>query len=917
MLKFLAVCAALFWPGLATAADQPIYARPPAWVKPHPIPAAPPQPGVAVQYLLSDNQANYDAAGDGFYVETAAKILQPQGLSAMGTVFSIWNPETDTVTIHRLAIIRNGQVIDLLAGGKTFTVLRRETNLELAMLDGSLTATFQPEGLQVGDVLDFAVTVVRHDPVMAGMSQGINKLAFPGVVTKVYFSALWPSAKPMRWLITEGFGQPVVTHPNGGGMLSYDLSDVVTPQPPTDAPARYNDLGMVELSQFKDWADVSSLMAPLYVKAAAIKPGSSLMAEADRIRASSSDPKVRADAALHLVQDKVRYLFLGMNLGGLTPADAEVTWTRRFGDCKGKTALLLALLHELGIEAQPALVSTGLGDGLDLRLPMLAYFDHVMVRATIGGKVYWLDGTRQGDRGVDDIDIPDFGWVLPLRSADAKLVRLSPPPALTPLFENRMLLDVRAGLGAKTPAHIERLFRGDAAIALHILLGSQSAADQVRYLKEYWRGENAWIDVDTVAADYDEKTGVERLTMDGKATIDWQDEGGGVKDFDVGDSSLGWNATYKRDPGPHQDAPFTMAYPMYKDWTVTVQLPAKGVGFHLIGGGDVDQTIAAVEFKRTSTISDGVVTIHASERSLAPEFASADADKTAAALAKLAEKDVDIRAGAAYEATLPVTNTAASSPQSASEFAASGYQKLSSQDYRGAIADLTHAIALDSTVYGYVYNRGVAHYELAEDNAAVGDFTAALKLKPDDILALMARGETYLHLHDDQRATADFDKAQGLSKASFALSGRVADAYERMGRHQAAAIVYDSMLPLAMTDQQRVGTLNNQCWARAELGRQLDQAKAACDAALALQPKAIGVLDSRGLVDLRLGRFDQALADYGAAVAGNLRFAHALYGRGLAERALGRKAAADADLSAAKAIDAKIEAAFAAYHLGL
>ncbi len=80
------------------------------------------------------------------------------------------------------------------------------------------------------------------------------------------------------------------------------------------------------------------------------------------------------------------------------PARADETWQRRFGDCKGKTVLLLALLKELGIQAEPALVSLGGGDGLDERLPSLGAFNHVIVRATIGGKVYWLDGTRTGDR---------------------------------------------------------------------------------------------------------------------------------------------------------------------------------------------------------------------------------------------------------------------------------------------------------------------------------------------------------------------------------------------------------------------------------------------------------------------------------------------------------------------------------------
>src|SRR5205085_4692270 len=132
--------------------------------------------------------------------------------------------------------------------------------------------------------------------------------------------------------------------------------------------------------------ELSALMDPLYVKASTLRPGSPLHAEIARIKAESADPKTRAAAALALVQTKVRYLFLGMNLGGYVPTDADVTWERRFGDCKAKTALLLALLRELDIPAEAAMVHSAMGDGMNERLPALEMLDHILVRASIGGE---------------------------------------------------------------------------------------------------------------------------------------------------------------------------------------------------------------------------------------------------------------------------------------------------------------------------------------------------------------------------------------------------------------------------------------------------------------------------------------------------------------------------------------------------
>ena len=430
-----------------------------------------------------------------------------------------WDPQTETLTFHRFDVIRDGQVIDMLGGGKKVTVVRRETNLDLAMLDGDLTAAFQPEGLRVGDIVELAFTLARRDPVLKGNSQGFEALGPIGSTEHLRIRAIWPADKPIRWRVTEGMPAPKLSKSANGQELDIEAADLEAPKPPKGAPARFADLGEIEFSQFRDWAELSALMAPLYAKSETLAAESPLRAEAEKIAAASPDPKARAAAALRLVQDQVRYAFIGMNLGGLVPADADATWTRRFGDSKGKTVLLLALLHQLGIDAEPALVSTGGGDGLDQRLPLLA-FDHVIVRAEIGGKTYWLDGTRAGDRNLDDIEVPAFRWALPVQAAGASLERLTQLPLATPAFESTLRLDASAGLEAPAPAHGEAVFRGDAAVIWNQLLNTGSHAEAERAEREYWRGRVGALDIKTVAFNFDDAHRLLTLSMDGAVTMD-------------------------------------------------------------------------------------------------------------------------------------------------------------------------------------------------------------------------------------------------------------------------------------------------------------------------------------------------------------------------------------------------------------
>ncbi|HEY3948698.1 DUF3857 domain-containing protein, partial [Phenylobacterium sp.] len=367
MFRWILVLGVAAWGSTAIAAEAVRYAPPPDWVHPAPIPDIPPgKDGAAVQTLLLDSQSRFGPDRDEFYAESAVRLQTPQGVASAATLPISWSPDTETVTLHRMAIIRDGKSIDLLAGGKNVTVLRREGKLELSMLDGRLTATVQPEGLRVGDIIDIAMTLERHDPVFQGRSQALSIMRFPGVAGRVRLRAIWPAGKPVAWRTTEGFPKLVVSHPDGGTEVLADGQDLTAPKPPENAPERFSEVGVLELSQFQSWAEVSALMAPLYRKAATLAPDSPLHAEAARIRAASSDPKARAEAALRLVEDQVHYVSLAMNFGGYVPADADLTWSRRFGDCKGKTTLLLALLHELGIEAQPALVNTTDGDALPL-----------------------------------------------------------------------------------------------------------------------------------------------------------------------------------------------------------------------------------------------------------------------------------------------------------------------------------------------------------------------------------------------------------------------------------------------------------------------------------------------------------------------------------------------------------------------
>ena len=139
---------------------------------------------------------------------------------------------------------------------------------------------------------------------------------------------------------------------------------------------------------------------------------------------------------------------------------------------------------------------------------------------------------------------------------------------------------------------------------------------------------------------------------------------------------------------------------------------------------------------------------------------------------------------------------------------------------------------------------------------------------------------------------------------------RLGDLYQDQGDHAEALTYFDEAIRL---DPQSAANYNSRCWARAVWGQELDQALEDCNASLEIERRT-NTLDSRGLVNLLLGKDQAAFADYDEAIRlADNDTASSLYGRGMARRRLSENAAAEADIRAALDLNADIAERYAGY----
>ncbi len=910
----------------ASAGDKPRYAPAPSWVTPAPAIDVGRLGADSSPVVILDQQQRLADGQVWSYVDSATRIASEQALTSAGTISLQWQPDGGDLIVHRIAILRGGQTIDLVATSEPLTILRRERGLEQLTIDGVLTATMPAKGLQLGDVLRVTYSTTHSDPVLQGAMQSIALLiADPARAEFARARILWNKSTDLRWKSLALTGTPKLATIGTDRELTIQLPLAKQPDLPADSPPRYRPLPVLEASTFRDWADVSRVMAPLYRSAGLIPPGSPLADEVARIKATSGDPRQQAALALRSVQSEVRYLFNGLDHGNYVPQTPEKTWTVRYGDCKAKTLLLLALLDALGIKAEAAMAHTQLGDYVPRRLPSAAAFNHVLVHATIDGRDYWLDGTAAGSRLDDLADTPNLRTVLPVRAAGAALVEITPRPNARATVELRETIDQSAGIGIVAPFSAEITFRGPLADQLN----ATAAAATGEKRKEAIDGLVTKLlrPATIVSRDisYDAARGAAVVRASGLTSGDWArdnrrfewtlDRTVGQLKFDGDRARPEW-----------RDIPVATAGIQSVVVSTRLTLPGDGKGFIVEGDRTLPPQLGGTLVRRTVTDSNGVVAVDDRVDEIAAEIPATAAAATRAALTLAQSRRLTVRAPVDYPRRWQVVAAAA----------AEGRFKPIEAAYAAAIADATdkaRAYLARAQFRGSVYDR----------KGAIADLDEALKTRPDAQTYLARAGLLY-QTHADSRALADARAANALDPGSFAtivslaqfeaLNGQRAAALQRLDARIAAGGEDKPRLLDAKADLQANGDdaegalatideaialkpgdpslLNSRCWIKGTKAVRLESALKDCTKAIEQGASSAATLDSRAMVYFKLGRPDDALTDLEAALALVPELPASLYMRGIIALRQG-KTTGEADLAAARHAAPRIDEDYARY----
>lgn len=420
--------------------------------------------------LLSDHQVRVAKDGESHFYRTVRNVLSPSGVQNASELSLDFDPSYQRLTIHEVKVVRNGVPHDAFEPDEV-RVIDKEDDTDSGIYDGEKTALVFIRDVRPGDVIDYSWSLDGANSLLGGRYVDSYDLSSGVPTRRIRHRLLWPLARPLNWRGAE----PVLTPLGNEQIHVWERTDVRALDVEDDIPSWYEPWDSVQISEFASWSEVVKWADAMFVLDAQSTEEVKKLAATFYAHESRD---ARATAAIRFVQDDIRYLGIELGRNSHEPHQPWETLEQRWGDCKDKTLLLVALLRELGYEAHPALVNTRLGARLADKLPSPFLFDHVIAQVVIAGREYWIDGTIADQGGtLTTIETPGYGAALLVRAESNAITKITThEKGAVHIAQSYTTTDY----AAPTALEVKRTYTGRKADAMRSYLASLSLDDYAK-----------------------------------------------------------------------------------------------------------------------------------------------------------------------------------------------------------------------------------------------------------------------------------------------------------------------------------------------------------------------------------------------------------------------------------------------------
>ncbi len=373
-------------------------------------------------FLLDDGVIRFEADGRSSRTyRQIVQILRPQAAERWGEHAFGYDRSSEKLTLNWARVVKLDGTV--LSDSPTH---QQESATGVAMsapvYSDSRVLRLTLGAVAPGTIVDFSYTTEVVTPRLRGdfSTDWSVTNSVPTVRSRLVVE-LPDSISPRLFERNLDFAKSVVVK---GGRRTYTWATANVEERPRESYATFADSADMGVSVAAplSWDSIGHWYAGVVKDRFALSP--EVVKEFGTVVSAAKNQEDSLRALHKWVARDFRYVSLSLGEGGYRPRlPAEVIQTR-YGDCKDKAVLFIALARRMGVRAYPVLLS--LYATADKARPSLAQFDHMIAAVDRGGKLMYVDLTSE-DTPWGEIPDPEHGGFALVVRGDRDLLQVNLP----------------------------------------------------------------------------------------------------------------------------------------------------------------------------------------------------------------------------------------------------------------------------------------------------------------------------------------------------------------------------------------------------------------------------------------------------------------------------------------------------------
>jgi tetratricopeptide (TPR) repeat protein len=387
--------------------------------------------------LLYEMAYSFEADGSRRAVMHAVyRIDEQSAIEQFAQVAALWAPwHEDRPAIAARVITKDGTVH--LLDARTVAEAPASESLEI-FSDNRIVHAPLP-AVAVGSIVEYTTTTPGRSPIEGAGTSAVFVSGLLIPIERVRLVIDGPASIEPRIVNRSGV-EPRIEESGGRRRMTFTTSGrTKLERIESHVPFDQASYPYIAFSTGTSWQDIAARYAKIVDGQIA---GSDLKARVEAAAGNAKKPRDIAARLLAAIQKEIRYAGVEIAEGSIIPRPPGTVLQNKYGDCKDKAALLVAMLRQAGLTAHVALLRAGSDLDTHAELPGFGRFNHAIVRLVDGKDEIWIDPTDEFAR-AGELPVVDQGrMALVAAPGTSRLTRTPELPSTANLYSETRIFNL-------------------------------------------------------------------------------------------------------------------------------------------------------------------------------------------------------------------------------------------------------------------------------------------------------------------------------------------------------------------------------------------------------------------------------------------------------------------------------------------